>query len=319
MNEPLVSIVLPVYNGSRHFDRAVENCINQTYPAWELIIVDDASTDGTPLRIVHYEAIDRRIRSVRHERNRKLPAALNSGFSRARGDYLTWTSDDNYYRPQAIAEMVKLLESNRRTGMTYSDYTVIDEQDRPLHRVRVGEPEDLGLRNCIGACFLYRRAVLNKVGRYKEDMFLAEDYDFWLRVSAYCPIEPLHEDLYFYRVHANSLTVTHEESVLARTEQVLKANLPLMHRSNRVMRANAGLHLARLAQLRNDPAAGRRYLADAIVRSPMRVVRQVVGLTADGLLGRSAAGLIGPVYRMLQNRRHVRRRLAAESSLDAGT
>ena len=184
MNEPLVSIVLPVYNGSRHFDRAVENCINQTYPAWELIIVDDASTDDTPLRIVHYEAIDRRIRSVRHERNRKLPAALNSGFSRARGDYLTWTSDDNYYRPQAIAEMVKLLESNRRTGMTYSDYTVIDEQDRPLHRVRVGEPEDLGLRNCIGACFLYRRAVLNKVCRYKEDMIIAADYDFWLRESA---------------------------------------------------------------------------------------------------------------------------------------
>src|SRR5690606_22425727 len=112
MNEsPFVSIVLPTYNGARYLAQSIESCINQTYTQWELIIVDDASTDDTPAIISHYVQLDSRIRTVRHSTNRKLPAALNTGFDMARGEYFTWTSDDNYYRPEALGVMVAFLES----------------------------------------------------------------------------------------------------------------------------------------------------------------------------------------------------------------
>ena len=108
---------------------AIQSCLDQTYPNWELIIVDDASTDDTPVRIAQYVAGDSHLRSVRHETNRRLPAALNTGFSQAKGDYLTWTSDDNCYRPNALTEMVAFLESEPEVDIVYTDYTEIDEKE----------------------------------------------------------------------------------------------------------------------------------------------------------------------------------------------
>ena len=88
---PLVSIVLPTHNGARYLEQAVQSCLDQTYRNWELIIVDDASTDETPALIARLVAADSRIRSIRNEVNQKLPGALNTGFAQARGEYLTWT------------------------------------------------------------------------------------------------------------------------------------------------------------------------------------------------------------------------------------
>src|SRR5687768_16352258 len=103
---PLVSIVLPTYNGCRYLCESIDSCRKQTYPHWELILVDDCSTDDTPRIMAEAVRSDARIRSVRHETNKKLPSGLNTGFRLAKGDYLTWTSDDNCYRPEALAEMV---------------------------------------------------------------------------------------------------------------------------------------------------------------------------------------------------------------------
>src|SRR6516162_6752271 len=102
---PLISIVLPTFNGARYLREAIESCLHQSYPNWELILVDDASTDETPSIIADYLARDRRVTSLRNPVNRKLPGSLNAGFAQARGELLTWTSDDNCYRPHALNEM----------------------------------------------------------------------------------------------------------------------------------------------------------------------------------------------------------------------
>ena len=96
----LVSIVLPVYNGARFLAEAIQSCLAQTYPHWELIVVDDCSTDDSPQIVAGFAADDARIRVIRHAHNRKLPGALNTGFDAARGEYLTWTSDDNLLPPR---------------------------------------------------------------------------------------------------------------------------------------------------------------------------------------------------------------------------
>ncbi|MBI4644114.1 MAG: glycosyltransferase, partial [Deltaproteobacteria bacterium] len=183
MEKPLISIVLPVYNGSRYLAESIDSCLAQTYENWELIIVDDCSTDSTPDIIAHYVGLDRRIRSVRHEVNRKLPGALNTGFAQARGEYLTWTSDDNRFRPETLAELLAFLEAHPEVDFVYADFSLIDSQGQWLLRVTVKDPEALAYTNCVGPCFLYRRRVREQVGDFSAAYTGVEDYEYWLRTA----------------------------------------------------------------------------------------------------------------------------------------
>src|SRR3990170_3452478 len=106
---PKVSIVLPTYNGEKYIRQSIDSCLNQTHENIELIIVDDCSIDNTPEIIKSYK--DSRVKSLRHDQNKFLPHALNTGFSNATGEYLTWTSDDNYYAKEAIEKMVSFLKN----------------------------------------------------------------------------------------------------------------------------------------------------------------------------------------------------------------
>src|ERR1043165_1952652 len=96
-DNPVISIVLPSFNGSTYLSKSIDSCLSQTYSNLELILVDDASTDDTPRIMQQYAAQDSRVRVLQNATNRKLPASLNIGFRAARGRYLTWTSDDNLY------------------------------------------------------------------------------------------------------------------------------------------------------------------------------------------------------------------------------
>lgn len=225
MKMPLISIVLPVHNGARYLDESVQSCLAQTFSDWELIIVDDASTDDTPKLIAGYERADRRIRTIRHERNRLLPGALNSGFRLAQGQFLTWTSDDNAYRPHALERMLAYLQANPEVAMVYADYEVMDEDGCPVERRYVGTPEVNSYHNWVGACFLYRRYVYEIIGDYSEGLFLVEDYDYWLRVQARFRMLPLHEDLYRYRDHAASLTRQRAHTIMLQRVKAVEKNL----------------------------------------------------------------------------------------------
>jgi glycosyltransferase involved in cell wall biosynthesis len=214
MSRPLVSIILPVYNGQRYLRGAVESCRQQTYDNWELILVDDASTDATPRIIAELAAADARIRSIRHETNRRLPAALNTGFAASRGEYLTWTSDDNLYEPDAIELMVASLESNPDVGLVYCNVTNIGPDGEDYGVRQLPGPDAFPENGWICACFLYRREVYEAIGDYNPDMVLVEDFEYFLRVHR--RFKMLHRtDVapYAYRYHPHSLTSTNETRI----------------------------------------------------------------------------------------------------------
>jgi glycosyltransferase involved in cell wall biosynthesis len=271
-DNPLISIVLPTHNGSRYLPAAIDSCLNQTYRNWELVIVDDASTDCTPQVIAEYMARDRRIRAVRNEANRKLPGSLNVGFSHAGGGLFTWTSDDNCYRPEALREMLRFLKSNPATDVVYASYSLIDNDGAPLRGMesgpRAGPPHELPCRNCVGACFLYRRAVHERLGGYAEDLFLVEDYDFWLRASILFRLAWLEKDLYLYRWHEHSLTATVPLRVRAARETALSRNLPRMAWVPAAVRARTYQGMVVTAMERQDRRAAWRHLLKAVTSDP---------------------------------------------------
>ena len=125
MNTPMISIVLPVYNGERNLADSIVSCLEQTYRNFEIIIVNDCSTDRTLQIATEFALKDDRIKIVSNSTNRKLPASLNVGFKHSKGDFLTWTSDDNRYKPNALAEMLNQIMQNI-ADLVYADYDVVD-------------------------------------------------------------------------------------------------------------------------------------------------------------------------------------------------
>lgn len=204
---PKVSIVLPTYNGEKYIRESIDSIINQTFIDWELIIVNDCSTDNTQKIIDTYVETDNRISTIKNDINKKLPESLNIGFRKAQGEYLTWTSDDNMYLPEALETMADFLEKNRDSVLVCASMNMVDSDGNFLMKHCDYTYEDMLCDDCVGACFMYRRCVLKDIGEYDPTRFLVEDYDYWLRILFYYgKIEYIDKILYLYRVHGNSLT-----------------------------------------------------------------------------------------------------------------
>ncbi|MCC8370493.1 MAG: glycosyltransferase [Rickettsia endosymbiont of Stiretrus anchorago] len=205
-NSPKISIVLPVYNREKLLPKAIESCLNQTFTDFELIIIDDCSKDKSFEIAKKYAKQDQRIKVIRNEPNKRLPASLNIAFKEARGQYFTWTSDDNLLHENALAKMNEVLDNSPDIGLVYTDYTLIDEQGKIGARLYQESPEFLPIRDCVGACFLYRADIAKMVGGYNENMHLVDDYEYWLRFGLVTKFAHIPESLYFYMVHDQSLT-----------------------------------------------------------------------------------------------------------------
>lgn len=200
-----ISVVLPTYNGEQYLAQSIQSVLDQTYQNLELIIVDDCSTDGTPAIIRRFAERDSRIRVIHNRENQKLPRSLNIGFRQAAGEYFTWTSDDNRYKPKALECMFERLEAETGAGLVYCDMDFIDREGNRTGSL-LSDAGDVYHINCIGACFLYRREVAERVGEYDPSMFLVEDYDYWLRIARQFPIIHIPGCFYEYRRHEASLS-----------------------------------------------------------------------------------------------------------------
>lgn len=215
MAQPTISIVLPTYNGSKYIRKSIESCLQQTFIDFELIIVNDCSTDNTLAIAQEYAKQDLRVRIINNAFNKKLPLSLNAGFEQAGGTYFTWTSDDNFYGPDALKTMYDTLQNDTSIDVVYTDYYIIDDRDKVIGTRNFGDVNNsFNQWMGAGACFLYKREVHQANNGYNPAAFLIEDYDFFCRAFMkfnfkYLPT-PEH---YYYREHAGSLTTAHKITV----------------------------------------------------------------------------------------------------------
>ena len=237
----LVSVVLPVFDQADMVAQAVDSVLAQRYASFELIVVDDGSSDGLHDAVRPYLA-DPRVRVVTQP-NQGLPKALSTGFEFATGEYFTWTSADNRMHQDQLERLVAFLEERPEVAMVYADYELIDERGELLEGgefrvmdrtdksnlavVRVHRStHDLNRYedNFIGACFLYRGQVGRLLGDYNPELGL-EDYDYWLRINRLFRVEHLGSDevLYQYRVHQNTLSARARELKIAERAKALMA------------------------------------------------------------------------------------------------
>jgi glycosyltransferase involved in cell wall biosynthesis len=228
MSRPLISIVLPTYNGARYLRKSIDSCLSQTFGDFELIIIDDCSSDDTGSIADEYALRDQRVRVIHNAFNKKLPLSLNIGFEQARGVYHTWTSDDNYYAPEALATMVQALTDDTGTDLVYTDYYLVDEEGRVFGKRKFNDIHD-GFTEWLGcgACFLYKAELFAANRGYNPGAFLIEDYDFFMRAYLQFNFRYLPRyDLYYYREHPSSLTSTQGDVVNDLAKIMIERQLP---------------------------------------------------------------------------------------------
>jgi glycosyltransferase involved in cell wall biosynthesis len=225
---PLISIILPVYNGGKYLAISIERCLNQNFTNFELIIVNDCSTDNTLNIAYNYAEKDNRIIIINNEENKKLPASLNIGHREAKGDFVTWTSDDNIMKPNFLESLLNTLEKEE-ADLVYSDYDIINNDGKLKREHKSGPTEHLIFGNIIGASFLYKKEVFATLKGFDENLYLLEDYDFWLRASLKFKFIHCKENLYQYRLHENSLTAKIQDSILFNEQH--KNNFILMFKN----------------------------------------------------------------------------------------
>jgi FkbM family methyltransferase len=210
---PLVSIIVPVYNGEKYLRESMDSILGQSYPRTEIIVMDDASTDATPMIL---ESYGRRIRVIRQPQNRGIYANANDGIALARGEYIAVYHADDVYEPAMVEREVEFLECYPEAGAVFCSMIFIGPRSEEFSRlelpaaVRGSRPLDFPVvfnallrhTNHILMCptAMVRASVHRDVGVYRQDQFRnTSDMDMWLRISLKYPIGILEERLLRYR------------------------------------------------------------------------------------------------------------------------
>ena len=243
----LVSIILPVFNGENYLAQSIGSCLNQTYTNLELIIVNDCSTDGSLGIAEKFAGQDSRIKIISNDSNLQLPASLNAGHRLAKGEFLTWTSDDNFFEPQALEILLENLIS-LKADIVFSNFNIVEEDGSFRRETGLGKGGSLILGNTIGACFLYRREVYKRNRGYDEDLHTIEDYDFWLRALVHSSFSHVPAVLYNFRSHGSSLSSNLEHKDLKFREKLERSYSKFLEDLNLLQERKYASFLASLHQ-----------------------------------------------------------------------
>jgi glycosyltransferase involved in cell wall biosynthesis len=272
---PLVTAAIPTYNRARFLRGAIDSVLGQTFRDYEVVVVDDGSTDETPEILAEY---GNRIRHVRQD-NAGRSAARNRCIGEARGRYVSFLDSDDRWLPEKLAVHVPVLEERPRVGMVHGHIDVIDEHDRPrddltafhhelwtrAHRNGVTYAGYALECRCFSSATTFRREVFDRVGLYDESLAL-DDYELYLRVALEYEIVFLERSVALYRYHGDNMSP--RDLTLGQIQGAEK-HLALIAERDRVperARARRNLHamLARSYNVLGDQQRARRHALQAV-------------------------------------------------------
>ena len=217
MPDSLISVIIPTYNYGHYVTEAVESVLAQTYGGYEIVVVDDGSTDDTRARLAGYGD---RIRYV-YQDNQGLSAARNTGIRHARGGWIALLDSDDAWHPRKLEIQAAYLKEHPDVDLLASrhldsppgtwpavlegSWTAFPEPTRPAAtRIRY---QNLLLRSYFGVCsVVVRRRCFDEVGLFDPDLLSVEDRDMWIRIARRFTLARLELPLWRYRLHAESMT-----------------------------------------------------------------------------------------------------------------
>ncbi len=240
-----VSLIMPTYNCATFIRAALDSVFNQTRPPDEVIVVDDRSTDDTAEILRSYG--DRIICITCLESKGYASAVRNVGLAAASGDYVAFLDADDVWFPEKLAEQIAVLEANPDVQMVYANFNRTDENDNVIHPgpnrpnaiengriVETDEYWDDAFCQLAVRCFMHtssvvvRRAILDKVGFFDDEMIFYEDADLWMRIVHSHKVLRVPKILSSYRARPSSLTKGRRELFVRDSKVLYKKALRLV-------------------------------------------------------------------------------------------
>lgn len=214
METPAVSVLIPVYNGLPYLTETLDSLLSQTFQDFEIIAVDDGSTDGSAEVLASYASRDRRVVVVTNEENIGLPRTLNRGLEQCRATLVARADADDRYREDRLEKQVAFLEAHPEVGLLSCWVQKIKANGEFFSLVQFPvEDGEIRVRELFVNSFshpavMFRRDLVQGVGGYNPDYWTSEDADLWARVRPLMKAANLKEPLIFYRKHDKSMMRT---------------------------------------------------------------------------------------------------------------
>lgn len=198
---PLVSVIMAAYNCEKYIGEAIESVIAQTYPHWELLCIDDCSTDGTREIIRRYADADGRVRLLPNEQNMGAAATRNRGIEAARGEFIAILDSDDVSMPDRLERSLAMFRKHPEVVLVGSGARLID-----------GEGNDKGLwhkHRIVHSSVMIRSSTLDQTGGYDEFFRYGHDVDLLRRLSLRGPFYLLRHPTVYYRRHGAGISLDH--------------------------------------------------------------------------------------------------------------
>ncbi|MDW8107637.1 MAG: glycosyltransferase [Armatimonadota bacterium] len=240
---PRVSVLIPSYNHARFLPAALQSVFDQTYTDYEIVVVDDGSTDGSVELLRSYGD---RIRLFTQQ-NRGTYPTLNRCIAESRGEYLAILNSDDLWAPTKLEKQVAFLDAHPQVGLVHTGGHFIDAEGRilshnplgfPWPRTPTGNIIELLVRynRIVPSSAVLRRECFERVGGFREDLYGLGDWEMWLRVALEYDIGYIDEPLTLYRVHGANAFLQHhrllEDEVKVRAETIHACETRFMQRAN---------------------------------------------------------------------------------------
>jgi glycosyltransferase involved in cell wall biosynthesis len=216
---PKVSVIIPTYNRAGLIGKAIASVLNQTDRDWEIIVVDDCSTDDTQQVLTSFD--DPRIRYIRHASNSGVAIARNTGINSSQSPYIAFLDSDDAWLPEKLARQIQLFEQCApEVGFIYTGFAAVDESDRVKRTISSSHRGNLRARllysNFIGtpSTVMVKREYLDRVNGFDPKMSF-EDWDLWFRLSEHCQFETIPDVLvlYAYNDAGDRRTLNHQSAI----------------------------------------------------------------------------------------------------------
>lgn len=277
-NKPTVSVILPTYNRAHLIDRAIRSVLNQTYQDFELIVVDDCSTDNTKEVVKSFK--DERITYIKHEKNKGAAAARNTGIKAAKGEYIAFQDSDDDWFPEKLKKQMKVFEmAQSEVGIVYTGFWRIEGNKKTyIPSYRVSQKEGNIHKQLLKGNFVTTQSVVirkkyfEKLGMFDENLPRLQDWELFIRVSKYYKFKCIDEPL-LNSYHTLDSISTDDEARVKALEIILAKHFEDFNRDKKLLSKHY-FSVGILLCLNNEIKKGKDYLIKA---AKLLVQRYIMG------------------------------------------
>ncbi len=275
---PKVSVIIPTYNRADLLPRAIDSVSNQTFKDFELIVVDDGSTDNTKEIVMEYQKKDERIKYLWEENSGGPAKPKNTGIKNSQGEYIAFLDSDDEWFLKKLEKQLKLFESSNTLGFVSCNALIIDENNNNNRRWEYNSPKNKDFislleGNKIWSCssVIIKKDIFERMGFFDENLNFGEDWEMWLRITKRYNFDFVYEPLIKYYLHQNNISSTETnfkkiknfEYILKKYEEDFKK---YPKAKSRVLR-----NIGTFYTLDNDGKLARKYFKEAIKSNPLNL------------------------------------------------